>query len=58
MKDELGVFPILKLKTNISIVKTEKKNKQTNKQNKDDAGVAHILIHAFLYYLQIKVNPL
>ena len=31
MEDELGVFPILKLKTNISIVKTEKKNKQTNK---------------------------
>ena len=33
MEDELGVFPILKLKTNISIVKTEK-NKQTNKQTK------------------------
>ena len=32
MKDELGVFPILKLKTNISIVKTEKK--KTNKQTK------------------------
>ena len=57
MKDELGVFPILKLKTNISIVKTEK-NKQTNKQNKDDGGVVHILIHAFLYHLQTKVNPL
>ena len=28
MEDELGVFPILKLKTNISIVKTEK-NKTT-----------------------------
>ena len=31
MEDELGVFPILKLKTNISIVKTEK-NKQTKQR--------------------------
>ena len=54
----LEFFQFLLLKTNISIVKTEKTNKQTNKQNKDDGGVVHILIHAFLYHLQTKVNPL
>ena len=49
MEDELGVFPILKLKTNISIVKTEK-NKQTNKQTNKTKTMPESLTSSFMLF--------